>query len=78
MTDSSDKMQASKPAWPNGPTPWGTASDVSAYLNVSTATLCRMRASGMGPAWAALTDHAPRYHIQDVDAWLDSRKAVSK
>ena len=62
-------------AWPNGSTPWGTAAEVAAYLSISTATLSRMRSGGVGPRWAALTDHAPRYDIHDVDAWLESRKA---
>ena len=63
-------------AWPNGPTPWGTPAEVARYLGTSQATLCRMRAKGDGPRWAALTDHCARYHVADVEAWMESRKAA--
>lgn len=60
--------------WPNGSTPWGTTAEVAAYLHVTPSTLCRLRASGEGPKWAALTAHTPRYHRDDVDEWMRLRK----
>ncbi|MCL1923908.1 MAG: helix-turn-helix domain-containing protein [Propionibacteriaceae bacterium] len=64
-----------QPIWPRGSTPWGNTAEVAVYLRVNPSTLSRLRGTGEGPPWVAVTAGTPRYHIDDVDEWLRSRKA---
>lgn len=43
-----------------------TAKQVANLLKVSSATLCRWRQTGRGPAWVALGPSSPRYRRADV------------
>ena len=46
--------------------------EVSKILGVATSTLCRMRQSGTGPRCVWVTDHAPRYRVDDILAYVEA------
>lgn len=49
--------------------PWMTPDEVREYLgNISRATLHRYREKGLVPKY--LTTNTPRYHVDEVDAWV--------
>lgn len=50
--------------------------EAAEYLRLSTATLERMRVSGVGPIFAKM-GWAVRYRKVDLDAWLESRLIAS-
>jgi predicted DNA-binding transcriptional regulator AlpA len=48
-------------------------SEVSKILGFATSTLCRMRQTGTGPRCVWVTDHAPRYRVDDILAYVEAR-----
>lgn len=53
-----------------------TTAEVSAWIRVSPATLCRWRQSGHGPRVTWMAPACPRYLRSDVQAWLDQAAAA--
>lgn len=53
-----------------------TTREVAAYLQVSAATLCRLRQTGEGPPVIWVTARTPRYSETQVRAWV-SQSSVS-
>jgi predicted site-specific integrase-resolvase len=52
--------------------PWMTPDEVRQYLGgISNSTLIRYRRQGLVPTY--ITPGTPRYHVEDVDAWIRSR-----
>lgn len=49
------------------------AAQVAERLQVSAATLCRWRRSGVGPRVVWLTPSMPRYREGDINEWLSGR-----
>ena len=45
------------------------------YVGLSSSTLEKMRLSGDGPQFVRLGGRAIGYDINDLDAWLDERRA---
>lgn len=54
-----------------------TTNEVSAWVRVSAATLCRWRQSGEGPRVTWLSATCPRYERGDVEAWLAEARAAA-
>jgi predicted DNA-binding transcriptional regulator AlpA len=49
----------------------------SEYVGLKPSTLEKARLSGEGPRFVRLGGRAVGYDVQDLDAWLDSRKQSS-
>ena len=51
-----------------------TSKEVAEYLGVSECTMYEYRALGTGPTYIRLGGRLVRYHLSDVNAWLDKQK----
>jgi predicted DNA-binding transcriptional regulator AlpA len=52
-----------------------TSGEVAERLGVSTSTLCRWRAQGIGPRVYWLGKASPRYRETDILEWLERNAA---
>ena len=52
-----------------------TSAEVAALLKVSQATLCRWRATGVGPRVLWLSSRVPRYAWRDVEQWMERNRS---
>ena len=60
---------------PERPERYLTSDELSRWLGISPATLCRWRQVGEGPRATWMTPRCPRYLRGDVEAWLRERAA---
>jgi len=52
-----------------------TTQEVSAWIRVSSASLCRWRQTGQGPRVTWMAHACPRYKRSDVEKWLERMAA---
>jgi len=52
-----------------------TTQELSTWIRVSPATLCRWRQTGQGPRVTWMGASCPRYKCADVEAWLERSAA---
>ncbi len=52
--------------------------EAATYVGLSSSTLEKMRLTGDGPRFIRLGGRAVGYAIEDLDAWLDARRAESE
>lgn len=50
--------------------------EAAAYCGVTVATLAKWRQLGTGPSYSAALGRDPRYHLDDLDAFLWGRGLV--
>ncbi len=62
---------------PSSSSPWLRPPAAGEHLGgISTSTLAKWRLTGFGPAYSKAGRNIV-YHVQDLDAWLASRRRLS-
>lgn len=56
--------------------PWLLPKDAAAYLGLRTISLEKMRARGEGPKWSKLGHRIVRYHVRELDRWIERGAAA--
>lgn len=51
--------------------PWRTPEEAAAYLGLAPRGLEDMRYHGRGPAYTKVGRRVVRYHLNDLDAWME-------
>lgn len=65
------------PAKGAGPCAVLRVQDAALHLGLSVSTLNKMRGDGRGPRFIKLTGKVVGYSVEDLDAWLQLRKAIA-
>jgi hypothetical protein len=58
--------------------PWLTPADAAAYLGLRPVSLEQMRAKGTGPKFRKIRGRIVRYHVRELDDWLNSGAAEAE
>lgn len=82
----SPKSRASRPPVAKAAAPVKSAApcavlrvqDAALHVGLSVSTLNKMRGDGRGPRFIKLTGKVVGYSVEDLDAWLQLRKAIAR
>jgi len=59
-----------------GQSPWLSIAEAADYMGIARGTLYNARSRGDGPHLRGRAGSRPRYHRDDLDAWIESDRKV--